>query len=265
MSLRPFALLVLPCLALAVAGDGDRADLCNDGVCHASEDENAALLQSAVAPTKVRVQLPEQLAQKVNATGNKTHVKIRRATVRKSIDLSDVWDQMCGSVHIDELKEKLKTATDKAKETIQAEIDKLEKAYPGAAEIKEKFMDQWNQIVSAVNVDELKKQVKNCAADVASCAKDKLSQLQSQLDGALKGVNLDSIKDQAAETWNKIQLELPDMDELKSALSDYGGQAQAAWDEFMKTNDFSSLTDAATSIASDAWNSVTDTVSGWFR
>merc|ERR1712060_884574 len=94
---------------------------------------------------------PEQLAQKVNATGNKTHFKIRRATVRKSIDLSDVWDQMCGSVQIDELKEKLKTATDKAKETI-------------AAEIKEKFMDQWNQIVSGVNVDELKKQVKNCAA-----------------------------------------------------------------------------------------------------
>jgi uncharacterized protein YukE len=241
-------------------------------VCHAGEEENAALLQKA--PTKMKAVAapppppppqPEQLAQKVNATGNKTHVKIRRATVRKSIDLSDVWDQMSGCVHIDELKEKLKTATDKAKETIQAEIDKLEKAYPGAAEIKEKFMDQWNQIVSAVNVDELKKQVKNCAADVASCAKDKLSQLQSQLDGALKGVNLDSIKDQAAETWNKIQLELPDMDELKSALSDYGGQAQAAWDEFMKTNDFSSLTDAATSIASDAWNSVTDTVGGWFR
>merc|ERR1712228_827446 len=117
--------------------------------------------------------------------------------------------------------EKIKTATDKAKETIQAEIDKLEKAYPGAAEIKEKFMDQWSQIVSAVNVDELKKQVKKCAADVASCAKDKLSQLQTQLDEAFRSANLDSIKNQAAEYGNKIQLELTDMDELQSALAEY--------------------------------------------
>merc|ERR1712176_1374760 len=101
------------------------------------------------------------------------------------------------------------------------------------------------------NVEELKKQVKECASDVSSCAKDKLSQLQTQLEEALKGVNLDSVKKQAEEYWNKIQLELPDMDELKSALADYGGQAHAAWDEFMKTNDYSSLTDAAKNIASD--------------
>lgn len=262
MSFRPFALLVLSCLAVAVAGDGGRADPCNDGVCHAGEEDNAALLQSTVAPAKMKVQLPEQLAQKVNVTRHKTHIKIRRATVRKAIDLSDVWDQMTGAVQIDELKEKLKTAAgDKAKETLQEQIDKLEEAFPAAAEIKEKFKDQWNEIVSGVNVDELKQQVKDCAADVTSCAKDKLPQLQSQLEEALKGLNLDSIKEQAQEFWNKIQLELPDMDELKSALADYGGQAKAAWDEFMETNDFSSLTDAAKSIASNAWGQI----SGWFR
>jgi len=214
-----------------------------------------------VAPTKMKVQLPEQLAQKVNATSHKTHTKVRLATVRRFIDLSDVWDQMNGSVHIDELEEKLKSAQGKAKETLEAEIDKLEKAYPGAAQVKEKFMEQWSQICSAVNVDELKKQVKECSADVASCAKDKLSQLQTQLDEALKGVDLDSIKNQAADYWNKIQLELPDMTDLKSALADYGGQAKGAWDEFMTTNDFSSLTDAAQNIASDAWGKV----SGWWR
>jgi len=143
----------------------------------------------------------------------------------------------------------------------QDQIDKLEKAYPAAAEIKDKFKDKWNDIVSGVNVDELKKQVTECAADVASCAKDKLPQLQTQLEEALKGVNLDSVKKQAEEYWNKIQLDLPDMDELKSALADYGGQAKAAWDKFMETNDFSSLTDAAKSIASDAWSQIT----GWFR
>jgi len=261
MSFRALALLVLSCLASAAAGDGGRADPCSDGVCHAGEEDSAALLQSTVAPAKVKV-LPEQLAQKVNVTGHKAHAKIRRATVRKAIDVSDVWDQMTGSVQIDELKAKLQTAAgDKAKATLQSQIDKLEEAYPAAAEIKDKFKDQWEKIVSGVNVDELKKQVKECTADVASCAKAKLPQLQSQLEEALKGINLGSIQEQADEYWNKIQLELPDMDELKSALADYGGQAKAAWGEFMETNDFSSLTDAAQSIASNAWGQV----SGWFR
>merc|ERR1719215_1702762 len=131
---------------------------------------------------------------------------------------------MTGSVQIDELKAKLQTAAeDKAKATLQSQIDKLEEAYPAAAEIKDKFKDQWEKIVSGVNVDELKKQVKECTADVASCAKAKLPQLQSQLEEAMKGINLGSIKEQADEYWNKIQLELPDMDELKSALADYGG------------------------------------------
>jgi hypothetical protein len=248
---------------LAVVGDDiDRAEPCNDGVCHAGEEENAALLQSTVAPTKMKVQLPEQLVQKVDATRHKTHIKIRRATVRKSIDLSDVWEQVGGAAKIDELKEKLKTsAEDKAKAMLQEQIDKLEEAYPEAAEIKDKFKDQWKQIMSGVNVEELQKEVKECAADVSTCAKDKLPELQSQLKEALKGVDLDSIKKEAEEYWNKIQLELPDMDELKSALAKYGGQAQTAWDEFMKTNDYSSLTDAAQSIASDAWGQV----SGWFR
>jgi len=263
MSFRPFALLVLPCLALAVVGDGiDRAEPCNDGVCHAGEEENAALLQSTAAPTKTRARLPEQLAQRVDGTGHKTHIKIRRATVRKFIDVSDVWEQMGGAVKIDELKEKLKESAEaKVKAALQEQIDKLEEAYPGAAEIKDKFKDQWNQITSGVNVEELKKDVKECAADVSTCAKDKLQELQSQLKDALKGVDLDSIKKQADEYWNKIQLELPDMDQLKSSLAHYGGQAQSAWDEFRKTNDFSSLTDAAQNIASQAWGHVT----GWFR
>jgi len=270
MSFRPFALLALPCLAFAAARDGmDRAEPCNDGVCHAGEEDSAALLQSTAAPTTMKVQPPEQLAQKVDATKHKTHIKLRRATVRKFIDVSDVWDQMCGSVKIDELKEKLKeSASEQAKAVLQEQIDKLEEAYPGAAEIKDKFKAQWDQITAGVNVDELKKDVKECAADVSKCAQDKLQDLQSQLKNALKDVNLDSIKEQADEYWNKIQLELPDMDQLKSALADYGGQAQSAWDEFRKTNDFSSLTDAAQniasqaqSIASDAWGHVT----GWFK
>ena len=87
--------------------------------------------------------------------------------------------------------------------------------------------------------------MKECAADVASCAKDKFSQLQTQLDEPFKSANLDSIKNQVAEYGNKFQLELTDMDELQSALAEYGGQAQATWDEFMKTNELSSVTDAA--------------------
>ncbi|CAK0799221.1 unnamed protein product, partial [Prorocentrum cordatum] len=262
---RPFALLALSCLVSAVVGDGDAAHPCNDGVCHA-EEENAALLQSTLAPTKVKVQLPEELVQKVDDARHKTHIKIRRATVRKSNSVSDVWDQMSGAVKIDELKEKLKTAAkDYAKQKLQEEIDKLEKAYPAAFEIKDKFQSQWDQIVSGVNLDELKQEVKECSDDVTKCAKDKLPKLQSQLEEALKGTNLEGIKTQAEEYWNKIQLELPDMDDLKEALGEYGGQAKEAWDEFMQTNDFSSLTDAAQSIANDAWGKVSGAVGGWFR
>jgi len=49
MSLRPSALFLLPCLALAVAGAADRTEPCDNGVCQSGEDEHAALLQSRMS------------------------------------------------------------------------------------------------------------------------------------------------------------------------------------------------------------------------
>mmetsp|Transcript_24183 Transcript_24183/g.63761 ORF Transcript_24183/g.63761 Transcript_24183/m.63761 type:complete len:256 (-) Transcript_24183:369-1136(-) len=255
MSLRSFFLLLLPCLAVAAAAAGGRTEPCNGGVCDAGEDETAALLQSSVAKTA--------LPPSSSAAQEKTHVTIRRATVRKSISMSDVWDQLTGSVQIDELKQTVENAVGENKEKLLAELDKLEKAYPAAAELKEKFLDQWDKIVEAVNLDEVKKQVAECTEDVTSCAQDKLKEVQGKMEDALKahGVTLDGIKKQAEEFWNKIQLELPDMDDLKSQVAEYGDQAKAAWEEFKETHDISSLADAAGSIINNAFG----TVSGWFR
>jgi hypothetical protein len=264
MWFRALSVLLLPCLALAATGAG--AGLCDNGVCDAGEDENAALLQSAAqaqaqASGGPAARAPSPRGAASSAAQEKTHVKIRRATVRRVINMSDVWDQLTGSVQIDELQAQLKKAAADSQAKIQAELDKLEKAYPAYAEIKEKFAAQWDKIVSAVNLDELKKQVAACTADLTKCANDKYSELQSQLESAMKGVDLDGIKAQTEEYWNKIQLELPDMGELKKQADLYGDQAKSAWDEFMQTNDFSSLTDAAQSIVNDAWGQV----SGWFR
>mmetsp|Transcript_95697 Transcript_95697/g.270792 ORF Transcript_95697/g.270792 Transcript_95697/m.270792 type:complete len:264 (+) Transcript_95697:82-873(+) len=263
MSLRSFFLLLLPCLAVAAAAAGGRTEPCNGGVCDAGEDETAALLQSSVAKTA--------LPPSSSAAQEKTHVTIRRATVRKSISMSDVWDQLTGSVQIDELKQTVENAVGENKEKLLAELDKLEKAYPAAAEVKQKFLDQWDKIVSAVNLDEVKKQVAECTADVAACVHDnlpdgvhdKLHEVQDKMEDALKahGATLDGIKKQAEEFWNKIQLELPDMDDLKSQVAEYGDQAKAAWEEFKETHDISSLADAAGSIINNAFG----TVSGWFR
>ncbi|CAK0844092.1 unnamed protein product [Prorocentrum cordatum] len=170
---------------------------------------------------------------------------------------------VCLASTIDELKQTVENAVGENKEKLLAELDKLEKAYPAAAELKEKFLDQWDKIVEAVNLDEVKKQVAECTEDVTSCAQDKLKEVQGKMEDALKahGVTLDGIKKQAEEFWSKFQLELPDMDDLKSSVAEYGDQAKAAWEEFKESHDISSLADAAGSIINNAFG----TVSGWFR
>jgi len=254
MSIHPFAFLLLPWLALAAAGAGARTEPCKDGVCHGGEDEDAALLQSRVAQKTEAQPQNTSLEQVSKHTGQ---VKIRRATVRKSINVTDVWAQLTGAVEIDQLTKSIEKATGEAKEKLQAQREKLEQAYPSAAEVQEKFKEQWDKIIAGVNVDELKEKV----ADAKKYAKDKLGDLQGKLQDALNGVDLDSIKKQAEEFWDANQLDLPDMDQLNQFLADKGGEAKAAWDDFMNTNHFSSITDAAQDIAGQAW----DTVSGWFR
>jgi hypothetical protein len=257
MSIRPFAFLLLPWLASAAAGAGDRIEPCKDGVCHGGEDESAALLQSGVA------QKTEVLPQNTSLDQVSRHtaqVMLKRATVRKSINTTDVWTQLTGAVEIDQLNESISKATDEALAKMQAQLEKLQKAFPAAAELKEKFKDQWDSIVAGVNVDELKEKV----ADAKKHAKDKLGEYQDKLQDALKGVDLDSIKTKADEFWNEHQLELPDMEHLQTYFKESGAQAQAAFDDFMKSGNFSSLTDAAQSIASSA-SSAWDKVKGWFR
>lgn len=229
-------------------------DPCKDGVCHEGEDESAALLQSGVA------QKTEALPQNTSLDQVSRHTaqfKLKRATVRKTINVTDVWTQLTGAVEIDQLNQSISKAKDAALAKMQGQLDKLQKAFPAAAELKEKFKDQWDSIVAGVNVDELKAKV----ADAQKYATDKLSEYQDKLQDALKGVNLDSIKKKADDFWNEHQLELPDMENLQTYLKESGAQAQAAWNDFMKDGDFSSLTDAAQSIASNAW----DKVKGWFR
>ncbi|CAK0888297.1 unnamed protein product, partial [Prorocentrum cordatum] len=75
--------------------------------------------------------------------------------------MSDVWDRLTGSAQIDELKQTVENAVDEIKEKLFAELDKLKKAYP-AAEVNEKFLDQWDNLVSTVNLDEVKKQGGRC-------------------------------------------------------------------------------------------------------
>lgn len=52
-----FALLLLPCLPLAVAGAGDCTKPCKHGACHAGEVEYAVLLQNRMARNTTKAQL----------------------------------------------------------------------------------------------------------------------------------------------------------------------------------------------------------------
>lgn len=184
--------------------------------------------------------------------------------MRKFIDLGAVWEQMRGAVEIDQIKTAIAAAKADAKEKLLEKLKTLQDAFPSADDIKEKFSDQWNNITSGVNMEELQAMI-NEAKKTGSA---KLKDLQSKLGELQAKFNIDSIKAHAQSTWDSMQDRLPDLDELSAHLKGVANQAKdtlhAAWGSITDSEAWDSVTGAAHQAA-DAVNSAWETATGWFR
>lgn len=191
--------------------------------------------------------------------------------VRKFIDMGKVWEQMRGAVEIDQVKGALADAKGYAKEKLQDKLKTLQDAFPSAEEIKDKFSDQWNDITSAVDMEELQSMISEAKKTGAENLKD----LQSKLSELAGKINIDSIKAKAQSAWDSMQDKLPDLDDLTGHLKSVARHAKesfhGAWDK-AKTA-WGSITDSSdgdtvtgmVDQAKDAVNSAWESAKGWFR
>lgn len=239
-----------------------------DEACAASDAPNCKL-QEAITGSDSTESL--QLLQK--KTGEKKDAPALVQHKKFNFNPDDVMDQLKGAVSIDSIKKKISDATGSAKSALEDQLSKLQDAFPAADEVKEKFADQWDQITEGMNIqslqDKLEKAMKGGNEKLVNSLEGKLDDMKKEFPD----VSVDSIKDKATQTWDKLTEDgdLPDIDDLRDKAKSMAGKLSDMMDD-SPSEIKDKLSDAASEAASkvkdkmsDAASAAADKLKGFFR
>jgi len=155
----------------------------------------------------------------------------RRADPDSAKDEGFAWDQVSKAVKIDEIQARMASEVGQAREQLQGELDSLQQECPDAAQIKAGLAYAWDQIKKAVDIDDLKEQVEKAKQE----GRSDYQGLKEQYEQLSRDVNVDQVKSQFYDQWDKFVQSLPSQDDLRKNWGDAFDKARTAasnaWDK----------------------------------
>lgn len=142
------------------------------------------------------------------------------------------WAQLQAAVKVEELQAALEQAkrSEAGKQLqgqLQQQLSKLQQAFPGGGELKQRFSTEWGDISKAVDVESLQRQMDSAKGEEAEMLKEKLEALRSQLPE----MSVVDIQKRAIDTWTTLQKQgvpLPNLDEIPAQTEALANEALVA-------------------------------------